>query len=132
MMKNFLIGILLLGSNYVFCQQTIIVSPENPDKNLSTHTLTAPDIASALRMAAQSPAAEVNIYLREGTYRLNAPLEITSGEFKNKTHIHCSLQTGKSNNMRRSCPANTMGKTQKRHLENQNGYKRFRSIIYKW
>ncbi len=85
MMKNFLIGILLLGSNYVFCQQTIIVSPENPDKNLSTHTLTAPDIASALRMAAQSPAAEVNIYLREGTYRLNAPLEITSGEFKNKT-----------------------------------------------
>lgn len=73
MMKNFLIGILLLGSNYVFCQQTIIVSPENPDKNLSTHTLTAPDIASALRMAAQSPAAEVNIYLREGTYRLNAP-----------------------------------------------------------
>ena len=38
MMKNFLIGILLFGSNYVFCQQTIIVSPENPDKNLSTHT----------------------------------------------------------------------------------------------
>lgn len=86
MMKNFLIGILLLGSNYVFCQQTIIVSPENPDKNLSTHTLTAPDIASALRMAAQSPAAEVNIYLREGTYRLNAPSKLHPENLKTKPY----------------------------------------------
>ena len=32
-MKNFLMGILLLSSNYAFCQQTIIVSPGNSEEN---------------------------------------------------------------------------------------------------
>ena len=84
MMKNFLMGILLLSSNYAFCQQTIIVSPGNSEENLSTRTITTPDITSALKIAAQSSASEINIYLREGNYHLNTPLEITSREFKNK------------------------------------------------
>lgn len=85
-MKNFLISCLLsIASSQAIAQQTIIVSPTPGTGATLPKAQTVSTLDSAFQIARQSTEKDIRIYLREGNYPLNRPLEINASQWKNKS-----------------------------------------------
>lgn len=64
--------------------ETLFVAPGGSDARSGTRQQPLKTLIAALEKAQKSPCSSVTVYLRQGTYYLEKPLQITAGRFKGK------------------------------------------------